>query len=208
LYLFPLCIFDAAIFGENICRSDRLVLLKTSPAYFILILEWLDATHESDALPQRRGKRYSRVALWSRPFLIETISTIFVHTRTLMDEADIDLFRLGSLPLERTFGALRQRSRDNHTFEHALTQILAMQFLRFHRADHSHIARRLKVDHLLCPVNSIIRQHLCGVNPMRWAHDALWFPRDGTGICGDVFLFHLHVKTTRIHGTDILSAGA
>jgi hypothetical protein len=174
-YCFPLCLFDTAIFEEKICRSDRLVLLKTSLAYFVLVLDWLDATEADTALPQRRGKRHPRVALWNRTFLIEMISTIFVRTRTLMDEADsdIDLFRLGTLSLERTFGALRQRSRDTHTFEPALTQVPAMQFLRFYRAEHYRITQRFQFDHVVCTANAKHPQHLRGVNPVRWARDAL-----------------------------------
>jgi hypothetical protein len=91
----------------------------------VLILDWLDQTDEARTLPQRHGKCHPRIALWNRTFLVEMISTIFVDIRTLMNEADndIDLFRLGSLPLERIFGSLRQRSQDKYTFERAMKQI-------------------------------------------------------------------------------------
>jgi hypothetical protein len=96
-YLFPLCLFDTAIFEERICPSDRFILLKICLAYFIMILDWLDQTDEARTLPRRRSKCHPRIALWNRTFLVETISTIFIHIRTLMNEADndVDLFRLG-----------------------------------------------------------------------------------------------------------------
>jgi hypothetical protein len=117
-----------------------------------MIRDWLDSTNQGNALPQRRGKLYPHIALWNKTLLIEIVSTNFVRVRILMDEwgHDIDMFRLGSFPLERTFGALRQRSRDNHIFDRAVKQIPAMQFLRFYRADHYRIARRLKFDHVMC----------------------------------------------------------
>jgi hypothetical protein len=40
-YLFPLCLFDTAIFEERIRGSDRLILLESCLAYFILILDCL-----------------------------------------------------------------------------------------------------------------------------------------------------------------------
>jgi hypothetical protein len=134
LYLLLLCLFDTAIFEKRICRSNRLILLKSCLANFIMILNWPDQTDKARALPQRRGRCHSRIALWNRTFLVEVISTIFGHIRMLMNEADkdVDLFGLGSLPLERMFGTLRQRSRDNHTFERAMKQIPTMQFLRFY----------------------------------------------------------------------------
>jgi hypothetical protein len=112
LYLFPLFLFDAAIFEEKVSRWDRLVLLETSFVYFVMIRDWLDSTNQGNALPQRRSKPHPHIALWNKTFLIEIVSAIFVHVRILMDEwgDDIDMFRLGLLPLERTFGALRQRS--------------------------------------------------------------------------------------------------
>jgi hypothetical protein len=105
------------------------------------------------------------------------ISTIFVHIRALMNEADkdVDLLPLGSLPLERIFGTLRQKSGDNHTFEGAMKQISMMQFLRFYRADHYRIARRLMFDHVVSRANSTVRQCLFTVNLIRWALDALRF---------------------------------
>jgi hypothetical protein len=182
LFLFPVCLFDTVIFEERIYRSDRLILLKSCLAYFIMILDWPDQTDEARALPQRPGKYHPRIALWNRTFLVEMISTVFVHIRTLMNEADndVDLFRLGSLPLERIFGALQQRSRDNHTFERAMKHIPTMQFLRFSRADHYRIARRLKFDHMVCWANSTVPQCLFAVNPIRWARDALRLLRDET----------------------------
>jgi hypothetical protein len=142
-----------------------------------MIRDWLDSTNQGNALPQRRGKLHPHIALWNKTFLIEIVSTIFVHVRILMDEwgHDIDMFRLGSLPLEQTFGTLCQRSRDNHTFDHAMEQTPAMQFLRFYRADHWRIARRLKFDHVMCLANSAVPSRLHGVNPVRWARDALQF---------------------------------
>jgi hypothetical protein len=66
LYSFPLYLVDTAIFEERICRSDRLMLLKSCSIYFIMIRDWLDQTDEARALPQRRGKCHPRIALWNR----------------------------------------------------------------------------------------------------------------------------------------------
>jgi hypothetical protein len=119
------------------------------------------------------------------------VSIIFVHVRILMDEwgHGIDMFRLGSLPLERIFGTLRQRSRDNHTFDRAMKQIPAMQFLRFYQADHCRITRKLKFDHVMCLANSGVPSRLHGVNRVRWARDALRFLIDAHGFCHDAVYF-------------------
>jgi hypothetical protein len=138
-------------------------------------------TDKARALPQRRGKCHSRIALWNRTFLAEMISTIFVHIRWLMNEADndADFYRLGSLPQERIFGTLRRRSRDNHTLEGVMKSIPSMQSLRFYRADHYKIARRLRFDHVVCRAKSTVEQCLLAVNLIRRAREALRFFETG-----------------------------
>jgi hypothetical protein len=109
----------------------------------------------------------------------------------LIKEADndADLLRLESLPLERIFGRLRQRLRDSHAFERAMKQIPTTQFLRFYRAGHYRIARRLKFDHVVCRANSTFRQCLFAVNSIRWARDALRFLWDGAEFRHDAVYF-------------------
>jgi signal recognition particle receptor subunit beta len=54
LYLFPLFLFDAAIFEEKVLRWDRLVLFETSLIYFVMIRDWLDSINQGNTLPERQ----------------------------------------------------------------------------------------------------------------------------------------------------------
>jgi hypothetical protein len=70
-----------------------------------------------------------------------------------------------------------------------MKQIPTMQFLRFYRADHYRIAKRLKFDHMVFRANSPARQYLFAVNRIGWAREELRLLRDRTEFRHDAVYF-------------------
>jgi hypothetical protein len=105
---------DAALFESEISRFDRITLLQLALHLFVSIHRWfqtIDGEDAENSLPCNRSKKASNICLFSEVFLVEVIPKSYSH---------IVILRRGTMPLEKTFHALRQRSRDSDTDNRAL----------------------------------------------------------------------------------------
>jgi hypothetical protein len=153
-YMFPFFLIAAALFSGHVSRRDIIILLRISLSYFIDLMKISNSTPVKNRLAQRRSGPNSKIRMFDDIFLEEIITSLYSIIAILYNaREDVDLMRIGTQCLERTFGTVRMRSRNENTWEKAITQLQEIQFMRFFDHERLKIRRRLKCDRITSAPN-------------------------------------------------------
>lgn len=115
-YFLPFCLLDAAISEEGLSVEERVNFLELSLYYMLAYVE--EVTTSPKKLPDRKGPHGKAVRLFSANLALEhcnTVTSLLVVLHTF--NGTLNLNRIGTNPLEHTFGAIRMRSRYKKTYD-------------------------------------------------------------------------------------------
>ena len=123
-YFLPFCLLNAALSEKGLCVEERINFLEVSFYYMMAYVEELSVT--SAKLPDRKSPTNRAVRLFPLALATEHCNTVASLLAVLYGfNTTINLNRLGTNPLEHTFGLIRMRSRYRHTYQNMLRTINA-----------------------------------------------------------------------------------
>ena len=121
-YFLPFCLLNAALSESGLTVEERINFLEVTFYYMVAYIE------ELRGAPIKLPDRKSGTRIDVRPFplslAVETCNTAASVLAVLYRfNGTINLNRLGTNPLEHTFGAIRMRSRYKHTYENMIHSV-------------------------------------------------------------------------------------
>jgi len=129
-YFIPFTLLSTALAEKYLSNGERVSLLQVSFFYsFLYYQESMTATDNS--LPQNRRSNHAIVWLFQNQLMKEMCNTIFVLISALESvNGKLYLNRYVSNPLEHTFGMIRMKSRNRHTFDRMIKSIGEIELVR------------------------------------------------------------------------------
>ena len=125
-YFLPFCLMSAAISEKNLSVEERVSFLEVSLYYMLAYVEEEIAT--PGKLPDRKCPESKAVRLFPSNLAVEHCNTVASLLSVLYSfNGTINLNRIGTNPLEHTFGAIRMRSRYKHTYSRMLRSLGASE---------------------------------------------------------------------------------
>ena len=115
-YFLPFCLLNAAISEEGLSVEERVNFLELSLYYMLAYVEEVNTSPKK--LPDRKTPNSKAVRLFSSNLAIEhcnTVTSLLAVLHTF--NGTLNLNRIGTNPLEHTFGAIRMRSRYKKTYD-------------------------------------------------------------------------------------------
>ena len=122
-YFLPFCLLNAALSEKDLTVEERVNFLEVS-FYFVLAYLQEIAASPVKLLPDRKSAKHLDVRLFPLNLAIEHCNTIVSLLSVMFRfNGSLNLNRLGTNPLEHTFGAIRMRSRYKHTYDNMLKSL-------------------------------------------------------------------------------------
>lgn len=123
-YFLPFCLLNAAIAEKDLLLEERVNFLEVSMYYMLAYVEEVETSETK--LPDRKSSKSKSVRLFSSSLAKEFCNTAasllgIIHRFN----GTINLNRVGTNPLEHTFGLIRMRSRYKHTYQNMLKSLNA-----------------------------------------------------------------------------------
>jgi hypothetical protein len=190
-FIVPFFFIATALFTEKITIKDRLTLLRVSLQFFVEFRQCLTDVQLKLKAENKSNKsqpchpRKEKNTFVCRHFSEIDDSLCLCNLRySPNSKREIDLIRLTTEFLEKTFGAISMRCRDKNVYERALNQLASLQEMRNSKTDEFAIRRRIKAEYIVLAPD-FDRSPLGDRNPDRLALQLLHciqFPYRQTGI--------------------------
>lgn len=121
-YFLPFCLLNAALCEKDLVIEERFNFIELSLYYMIAYIE--EAETSVVKLPDRKSATNKVVRLFSSGLAKEFCNTA-ASILGIMQRFNgaINLNRVGTNPLEHTFGLIRMRSRYKHTYQNMLKSL-------------------------------------------------------------------------------------
>lgn len=114
-YFLPFCLMNAAISEKDLSLEERINFLEVSWYYMAAYLEELSSSPAN--LPDRKRPSSRSVRLFSSNIALEHCNTVASLLALIQGcNGTVNLNRIGTNPLEHTFGSIRMRSRYKNTY--------------------------------------------------------------------------------------------
>ena len=125
-YFLPFCLLNAAISEKDLTLDERINFLEVSLYYMMGYIE--EVAVSPMKLQDRKSVGGSDVRLFTTNLAIEHCNTV-ASLLSVLDtfNGTVNLNRIGTNPLEHTFGAIRMRSRYRNTYDAMLRSVGAME---------------------------------------------------------------------------------
>ena len=121
-YFLPFCLLNAAISEKDLSLEERINFLELSFYYMLAYVE--EASTVPIKLPDRKSATSRAVRLFPSSLAKEHCNTVVSILAVLYGHnGTINMNRLGTNPLEHTFGLIRMRSRYRHTYQNMLRTV-------------------------------------------------------------------------------------
>ena len=115
-YFLPFCLLNSALTEERLSLEERINFLEVAFYYMLGYLGELSVT--TATLPNHKSSRGNAVRLFSEELALETTNTLASLLAVIYGfNMTLNLNRIGTNPLEHTFGTVRMRSKCKHTYE-------------------------------------------------------------------------------------------
>ena len=115
-YFLPFCLLNAALSEKDLTVEERVNFLEVSFYFMLAYMQELKASPVT--LPDRKTGSRTDVRPFSSNLGTELCNTIVSMLSVMFRfNGSLNLNRLGTNPLEHTFGAIRMRSRYKHTYD-------------------------------------------------------------------------------------------
>ena len=125
-YFLPFCLLNIGLSEEHLSLEERVNLFEVA-FYYILIYRAVTTTTPV-LLPEHKSARNTHVRLFPDTLSLELCNTLFsILSIIYSHNCTIHLNRIGTNPLEHTFGAIRMRSRYKNTYEKMLKSVGEME---------------------------------------------------------------------------------
>ena len=129
-YFLPFALLRTSLKEVGLTNSERLNLLQIAFFYSFL---YLHSSEEVglESLPQFKSANKKIVRMYDNKIITELCNTLFVLiTQLFSKEGMLYLNRIGTNPLEHTFGMVRMRSKNKHTYDKLVNKLGEEQMLK------------------------------------------------------------------------------
>ena len=125
-YFLPFCLLNAAISEKALTQEERINLLEVSLYYMMGYIE--EVAVSPTKLQDRKSPGSPDVRLFTTNLAIEHCNTV-ASLLSVLDtfNGSVNLNRVGTNPLEHTFGAIRMRSRYRNTYNAMIRSVGEME---------------------------------------------------------------------------------
>lgn len=121
-YFLPFCLLNIGLSEERLSLEERVNLFEVSFYYSFVYREVVKNT--PSLLPEHKSVRSTHVRLFPDSLMLELSNTLASILSIIYSyNGTIHLNRIGTNPLEHTFGAIRMRSRHKNTYKKMVKSI-------------------------------------------------------------------------------------
>ena len=115
-YFLPFCLMNAGLTEDSLSLEERVNFFEVAFYYMLGYLEELKST--KIALPSHKSARSTHVKLFPEELALECTNTLAALLSVIYGfNMTLHLNRVGTNPLEHTFGTVRMRSRYKNTYQ-------------------------------------------------------------------------------------------
>ena len=115
-YFLPFCLMNAGLTEDALSLEERINFFEVAFYYMLSYLGEIEGTN--NLLPNHKSPRNSHVRLFPEELALECANTLASLLSVMYSfNMTLHLNRIGSNPLEHTFGTIRMRSKYKHTYQ-------------------------------------------------------------------------------------------
>ena len=126
-YFLPFCLLNIGLSEEHLSLEERINLFEVA-FYYIFVYRGVTNNTQNVRLPEHKSSRSTHVRLFPESLALELCNTLFsILSISYSYNGTLHLNRIGTNPLEHTFGAIRMRSKYKNTYEKMVKSVGEME---------------------------------------------------------------------------------